>query len=241
MLQHGQVFELKTRAKDGQPLWAYRCRIAGRGSKRVQQGGFASAQDAGEALERALERLRREQRLARSLTLAELVDEYLVQHEAEPETTEKLRWLLTKAVRVFGDLRVGELRSQEIAAWRMTIPSGHRFEATQALRQVLARAVVWGMIDINPAKQGLDNPQRRRTEKRPFESWAELDASPPGWDVATGQWWFSRRQPGCGRASGSRSNAATSNARRGSSTFAAPSPREDWSARKRKPASGPSH
>jgi hypothetical protein len=89
---------------------------------------------------------------------------------------------------VFGDLRVGELRSQEIAAWRMTIPSGHRFEATQALRQVLARAVVWGMIDINPAKQGLDNPQRRRTEKRPFESWAELDASPPGWDVATGQW-----------------------------------------------------
>lgn len=58
----------------------------------------------------------------------------------------------------------------------MTIPSGHRFEATQALRQVLARAVVWGMLDINPAKQGVDNPQRRRTEKRPFESWAELDA-----------------------------------------------------------------
>ena len=57
----------------------------------------------------------------------------------------------------------------------MTISPGHRFEATQALRQVLARAVVWGMIDINPAKQGVDNPQRRRTEKRPFESWAELD------------------------------------------------------------------
>jgi len=32
----------------------------------------------------------------------------------------------------------------EIAAWRMTIPAGHRFEATQALRQVLARAVSWG-------------------------------------------------------------------------------------------------
>jgi integrase len=109
-------------------------------------------------------------------SLAELVNEYLAQHEAEPETTEKLRWLLAKAVRVFGDLRVGELRSQEIAAWRMTIPSGHRFEATQALRQVLARAVVWGMIDINPAKQGVDNPQRRRSEKRPFESWAELAA-----------------------------------------------------------------
>ena len=61
-------------------------------------------------------------------------------------------------------------------AWRMTIPPGYRFEATQALRQVLARAVVWGMLDVNPAKQGVENPQRRRTEKRPFESWAELEA-----------------------------------------------------------------
>jgi integrase len=58
----------------------------------------------------------------------------------------------------------------------MTIPAGHRFEATQALRQVLARAVSWGLIDSNPAKQRVDNPQRRRTEKRPFESWAELEA-----------------------------------------------------------------
>lgn len=58
----------------------------------------------------------------------------------------------------------------EIAAWRMTIPQGHRFEATQALRQVLTRAVAWGLIDSNPAKVGVDNPQRRRTEKRPFES-----------------------------------------------------------------------
>jgi hypothetical protein len=58
----------------------------------------------------------------------------------------------------------------------MTIAAGHRFEATQALRQVLNRAVEWGLIDVNPAKQGVDNPQRRRTEKRPFESWAEIDA-----------------------------------------------------------------
>jgi integrase len=31
------------------------------------------------------------------------------------------------------------------------------------------------MIDSNPAKQGVDNRRRRRTEKRPFESWAQLD------------------------------------------------------------------
>jgi hypothetical protein len=33
----------------------------------------------------------------------------------------------------------------------MTIPEGPRFEATQALRQILARAVVWQLIDVNPA------------------------------------------------------------------------------------------
>jgi hypothetical protein len=52
----------------------------------------------------------------------------------------------------------------------------HRFEASQALRQVLARAVAWGMIEVNPAQRGVDNPQRRRTEKRPFEPWAQLAA-----------------------------------------------------------------
>jgi hypothetical protein len=32
------------------------------------------------------------------------------------------------------------------------------------------------MIDVNPAKRGVDNPSPRRREQRPFESWAELDA-----------------------------------------------------------------
>src|SRR6266511_960547 len=148
----------------------------GRGSRRLQRGGFASEQAAAEALERTLERLRREQGLVETPTLAEFVDVYLAQHEGEPETVEKLRWLLAKAVRAFGDRRLSQLRSPAIAAWRMTIPAGHRFEATQALRQVLARAVSWGLLDVNPAKLGIENPQRRYTEKRPFESWDELHA-----------------------------------------------------------------
>ena len=41
---------------------------------------------------------------------------------------------------------------------------------------MFARAVVWGLIDVNPAKLGVDNPSPRRREQRPFESWAELDA-----------------------------------------------------------------
>src|SRR5437870_2411033 len=143
MLQQGQVFRLRSDTDEGS-LWAYRDRAGGRGSRRVQRGGFASERDASEALERAVERVRRERGCGTALTLAELVDEYLAQHDGEPETIEKLSWLLTKAVKPFGTRRLPELRSQEIAAWRMTIAPGRRFEATQALRQVLGRAVVWG-------------------------------------------------------------------------------------------------
>jgi integrase len=176
MWQQGQVFELTTRGRDGECLWAYRFRVGGRGSKRVQRGGFASERDAREALERELERVRRERRIPRSLTLSELVESYLAQHDVQQVTIAKLRWLLAKATTAFGERRIGELTSQEISAWRMTLSPGHRFEATQALRQVLHRAVAWEMIDSNPAKVGVDNPVPRRKEQRPFESWAELEA-----------------------------------------------------------------
>jgi integrase len=175
MSQQGQLVRMKRTGRNGEPLWAYRYRLGGRGSKRVQRGGFASERDAAEALERELGRLRRERRIARSLTLAELVEVYLVQHDVEPVTIEKLRWLLGKAVAAFGGRLVSELRSEEIAAWRISLSPGYRFDPTQALRQVLARAVVWGMIHVNPAKLGVDNPSPRRREQRPFGSWAELE------------------------------------------------------------------
>src|ERR671918_298159 len=110
MSQQGQVLQLKRRSRDGGPLWAYRYRAGGRDSKRVQHGGFVSERDAAEALERELERLRRERRVSSSLTLAELVEVYLAQHDVEPVTIEKLRWLLGKAVAVLGERPVGELR-----------------------------------------------------------------------------------------------------------------------------------
>ena len=176
MVQQGQVLELNAGRVDGRTLWAYRYRAGGRTAKRIQRGGFASEQDARAALERALETLRRRQGSGRMLTLAELVEQYLAQHEASSVTLEKLRWLLTHAVAAFGERRLDELEPHEIAAWRMTIRPGYRFEATQALRQVLQRAVVWGLLDINPAKLGVENPQRRPTEKRPFESWDDVEA-----------------------------------------------------------------
>ena len=109
MLQQGQVFELASQGTGGESLWAYRYRIAGRGSRRVQEGGFTSEQDARDALDRALEILRRRHGTGRVLTFAELVDHYFAQYDAAPVTVEKLRWLLAKAVAASGDLRLTEL------------------------------------------------------------------------------------------------------------------------------------
>ena len=38
MWQQGQVFKLKAKGREGQPLWAYRYRLEGRGSVRPQVG-----------------------------------------------------------------------------------------------------------------------------------------------------------------------------------------------------------
>ena len=54
MIQQGQVFKLKTKGPDGQPLWAYRYRIEGRGSERPQVGGFATRAEAEKALWKVL-------------------------------------------------------------------------------------------------------------------------------------------------------------------------------------------
>jgi len=175
MVQQGQVFKLRATGADGRPLWAYRYRLEGRGSPRPQVGGFATRAEAMKALEKELTRLGPGGRAA-NMTLGELVDEYLEMHQAEPVTIAKLRWLLGKATATLGEVRLAELSPRDVYAWRLTIPEGHRFEATQALRQVLNRALQWGLIDYNPAKRGVPNPPRRSKEKRPFESWAQIDA-----------------------------------------------------------------
>jgi hypothetical protein len=127
MVQQGQVFKLKAKGADGKPVWAYRYRLEGRGSKRPQAGGFAIRTEARHALEKTLGRLGQGRRAA-TLTLAELVDEYLGVHQAEPVTIAKLRWPLGKATSALGEVRVAVLRPEQVCAWRLTVPEGHRFE-----------------------------------------------------------------------------------------------------------------
>jgi integrase len=172
MAQHGQVLKLRARRPDGKAVWAYRYRVDGSRSKRPQVGGFATRAAAQRALHQELQRLRP----GRQMTLAELVEEYLRVHQAAPATIEKLRWLLAKANAAFGEVRLADLRAEEICAWRGTLPEGHRFEATQALRQALNAAVAWHLLDVNPARRGVANPLRRFPEKRPFDSWDEIRA-----------------------------------------------------------------
>ena len=94
-------------------------------------------------------------------------------HQGERITIAKLRWLLGKATAALGEVHLAELSPDQVSAWRLSVPEGHRFEATQALRQVLNRAVDWKLIDDNPAKR-VPNPARRCREQRPFDSWQQI-------------------------------------------------------------------
>ena len=99
----------------------------------------------------------------------------MAQHQAAPATLARLRAMLAKATATFGDVPVADLLPDEIGAWRMKIPEGHRHDATQAFRQVLNGAVKWKVIPENPAKL-VRNPLPKREEIRPFETWADVDA-----------------------------------------------------------------
>jgi integrase len=173
VIQQGQVFKLKARCADREPLWAYRYRVAGRGSARLQVGGFGSRAEAQRALQHRLARLVPGRRSV-TITLGEWVAEYLEAHQGERVTVAKLRWLLGKATAELGGVRLAELSPEQVCAWRLTVPEGHRFEATQALRQLLNRAIAWQLIDDNPAKRGVPNPARRCREQRPFDSWPQI-------------------------------------------------------------------
>ena len=209
MIQQGQVFKLKAKGRDGQPLWAYRYRLEGRGSVRPQVGGFATRAEALRALEKVLARLGPGGRAA-TMTLGELVDEYLEMHQAEPVTMAKLGWLLGKATATLGEVRLAELSPKDVYAWRLTIPEGHRFEATQALRQVLSRAVAWGLLDSNPAKRGVPNRCAGRRRSGRSSRGSRSTRSPSGSVLSTGRWSCSRPRPGFDRRSCSRSSNATS-------------------------------
>jgi hypothetical protein len=167
-IQQGQVFKLKTKGPDGQPLWAYRYRLEGRGSERPQVGGFATRAEAEKSLRKVLDR-RGPGGGRVTITLAEFVDEYLEMHQAAPVTIAKLRWLLAKATAELGEKRLAELSPQDVYAWRFSVWSGTALRQHRRSGRFSTVPFV-GDFSTSPAKLGVPNPAPRAKEKRPFET-----------------------------------------------------------------------
>jgi integrase len=161
--------------------------------RRRRQGGFGPGRegkrDAAEWLDlklKEIEALRRGDvvvaRRRELPTLAELVEEFLGQHQAEPNTIRTLRDRLRYATEGpkldgeagFGKLRVDRLVVSEIGAWRRRLPAGVAWGAHKALRQVLHYAVRCGIVDANVAV-AVPNPEPKRRERAHFHSWEEVE------------------------------------------------------------------
>jgi integrase len=161
--------------------WAARYRDA-EGIQRLR-GGFETKTAARDWVDRKIdevEALRSGERLAPSEipTVQELVDKFLATHEVDPATTDKLRYELKRATNEFGDKRLDQLRTPDLAAWRATLPARSRHQLFRSFRQVLEQAVTWQLIDRNPS----DRIRNRRVkldedrERLIFENWEQVEA-----------------------------------------------------------------
>ena len=168
MFQHGQVFKLKTKGTEGQPLWAYRYRLEGRRSERPQVGGFCTRGEAEKALRKVLDRLG-PSRGTETVTLGEFVDEYLAMHQAAPVTIAKLRWLLGKATSVLGDKRLAELSPRDVYEWRLTVPEGHRYELGAG----------WGRAPISGDRNWWQRPRVIRSQPSAASTFLTQSESSP--------------------------------------------------------------
>ena len=87
--------------------------------------------------------------------MTELVDQFLATHEVDPATTEKLLYELKHATREFGDKRLDQLRTPDLAAWRATLPARLRHQLFRSNRQVLEQAVTSIAAELIPAYRAL--------------------------------------------------------------------------------------
>ncbi len=155
--------------------WAYRYRDAD--GRRQQVGGWKTKGEASLALASALDNARLDGLgiRRRELTLSEVVDEYLAQHQAEDNTLAGLTALLRHATAAFGHLTLDRLTVPEVGAWRKRLSPGSAWQTHKALRQVLNYAVRAELVGKNVARE-VPNPEPKRQEVAAFASWDELAA-----------------------------------------------------------------
>jgi integrase len=94
------------------------------------------------------------------LTLAEFSERFLARYESDhaSATVRSLRWRLVRPLQAFGDVRLSDLRTGEIAAWEGSLPPRFRHDVVRSLRLVLNAAVAWGYLEKNPAAATGKNP-----------------------------------------------------------------------------------
>jgi integrase len=157
---------------------------------RRERGGFATKSEAGEWLDSKLEAVGALRdgdvaavRRRAMLTLAELVAEYLGQHNAEANTLRTLKARLQYATEGpaldgtggFAGVRIDRLTAAELGAWRKRLPERSAWGIHKALRQVLGYAVRSRLVDENAARL-VPNPEPKRREVPAFESLADVEA-----------------------------------------------------------------
>lgn len=165
-VQRGQVY----RKPSG--TWAYRYRDAD--GRRREVAKFRTKSEASEALRNVLEDVRLGFSRQREVSFAALVDRFLSAHEADDLTLTKLTAQLKRAKADLGERPIAELRPDELAAWRRSLPA-NRHHQFRAVVQVLNQAVRWEWIEKSPARH-IVNPKPKAPEIQPFADWAEVEA-----------------------------------------------------------------
>jgi integrase len=82
---------------------------------------------------------------------------------------------LRKSIRRNRQTRRVKGASNDVAAWRASLPETSRYRLTSAFRQAFQAAVRWRYVIRNPVAESGRNPQPRAEELRPFEP-EEIDA-----------------------------------------------------------------
>ena len=160
--------------------WRYRLYVNEAGRRvRKERGGFRTKGEATAALNRQLDNDRLGPELARELypehfTFDKLADEYVDQYPPEASSKKTLEHRLGYARTTFGKLELSHITAREVKAWRARLPKGMARGIHQVFRQTLAYAVDAGLLNENPAKK-VPNPEARREEITPFDSWTELE------------------------------------------------------------------
>lgn len=111
------------------------------------------------------------------ITLAELAERFLAQHNAAPQTIKLIRQRLVRPLVAFGDAQAADITTEALQRFVIGLPVGPAFkhDITRALRAVYTFGIRARLVDRNPALE-VNAPEPVRGEKiLPFESWAEVE------------------------------------------------------------------